>query len=45
MRTIQLRRYTLVDGEYDVTESLIVFSPRLGLQTEFGAERVAIGRP
>jgi phage protein D len=35
----------LFDGEYYVTESLIVFNPLLGLQTEFGAERVGIGRP
>jgi len=45
-RTIRLTGVgPLFDGEYYVTESLIVFSQLLGLQTEFGAERVAIGRP
>jgi phage protein D len=45
-RTIRLSNVgPLFDGEYYVTDSLIVFNPLLGLQTEFGAERVAIGRP
>jgi uncharacterized protein len=44
-RTIRVSNVgPLFDGEYYVTESLIVFNPLLGLQTEFGAERVAIGR-
>ena len=45
-RTVRISNVgPLFDGEYYVTESLIVFNPLLGLQTEFGAERVAIGRP
>jgi phage protein D len=45
-RTVRLSNLgKLFDGEYYVTDSLIVFNPMLGLQTEFGAERVAIGRP
>jgi phage protein D len=45
-RTVRLSNLgPLFDGEYYVTESLIVFNPVLGLQTEFGAERVAIGKP
>jgi phage protein D len=45
-RTIRVSNVgPLFDGEYYVTDSLIVFNPLLGLHTEFGAERVAIGRP
>ena len=45
-RTVRLSNLgKLFDGEYYVTDSLILFNPLLGLQTEFEAERVAIGRP